>query len=69
MNSLMTLLKPINTPKMLTPYEQSTSKLSTRKGSSFLSNKQATQTLCSNWPFTLPIPLDKASHAASLFLD
>jgi hypothetical protein len=65
----MTLLKTLNNPNMLTPYEHFTSKFFTGKGSSFLNSMQTTQILCSNRPFTLPIPLDKASRAASLFLD
>ena len=74
MNNLMILPKPLNNLNMLTSTNNSTSKLFTRKGSSFLNNKQVNRNLCYNWPFTPPPQgtfhlLDKAICAASLFLD
>jgi hypothetical protein len=70
MNNVMTLLKPLNNPNMLISYEQFHIQALHQKGK-LIPEQYAgdPNPLFQLSIHPLPIPLDKASRAASLFLD
>ena len=66
MNNVMTLFKSLNNPNMLTPMNSFTSKLFTRKGSSFLHNTQATRILYISHPTRMRSP-DRPARSQLLY--
>jgi len=69
MNNVMTLLKPLNNPNMLTPYEQFHIQALRQKGTLIPEQYAGDPNPLFQLDIHPPIPLDKASRAASLFLD
>jgi hypothetical protein len=69
MNNLMTLVKPLNNPNTLTPYEQFHIQALHQKGKLIPEQYAGDPNPLFQLAIYPPIPLDKASRAASLFLE